>query len=274
MPAYLFFSKASGYEGITTWNEEIIFYLENGLYISTIDNTAWWIFIIYWQASQASCLKHLHIQIIFFCEAGNNGILIAASTVSSCCGYVSLQPSTVNTYKNSIPTLLFNRSWISYRSQKPQVWENKCKPDWHNRSNNVTIFTLTHRHINGGCQTCWIYKYLNTCIFFLSFGVYTNMEAVDKTATLPTGTFVEAVRTSCRALTEKSDKVKISKQGIDRFLSELDKKQYEELSYDSSVILPLKFSTMEEELNFISVINLLNFGSGYRLELHKYAGRG
>ncbi|CAO3677652.1 hypothetical protein G6F70_000224 [Rhizopus microsporus] len=100
------------------------------------------------------------------------------------------------------------------------------------------------------------------------------MEAVDKTATLPTGNFVEAVRTSCRALTEKSDKVKISKQGIDRFLSELDKKQYEELSYDSSVILPLKFSTMEEELNFISVINLLNFGSGYRLELHKYAGRG
>ncbi|ORE04228.1 hypothetical protein BCV72DRAFT_278042 [Rhizopus microsporus var. microsporus] len=100
------------------------------------------------------------------------------------------------------------------------------------------------------------------------------MEAVDKTATLPTGNFVEAVRTSCRALTEKSDKVKISKQGIDRFLSELDKKQYDELSYDSSVILPLKFSTMEEELNFISVINLLNFGSGYRLELHKYAGRG
>lgn len=90
---------------------------------------------------------------------------------------------------------------------------------------------------------------------------------------LPQGNFVEAVRTSCRGFVEKSA-VKISQKGIEDFLNKLDKLQYEELAYDTTIKMPLKFQSVEEELNFIAVIDLLNFGSGYRVPLHELAGRG
>jgi hypothetical protein len=96
----------------------------------------------------------------------------------------------------------------------------------------------------------------------------------DKSSSLPLGNFVEAVRSSCRSLVNKSTKVKVSKEGIDQFLNKLDKIQYQELAYDSTIRLPIKFDSMEEELNFVSLIDLLNFGSGYRLELHELADRG
>ncbi len=37
--------------------------------------------------------------------------------------------------------------------------------------------------------------------------------------------------------------------------------------------MPLKFDTLEQELNIIGLISLLNFGSGFRKELHKECGR-
>jgi hypothetical protein len=89
----------------------------------------------------------------------------------------------------------------------------------------------------------------------------------------PQGNFVEAVRTSCRSFVEKSA-VKISQKAIEEFLNKLDKLQYEELAYDTTIKMPLKFESVEEELNFITVIDLLNFGSGYRVPLHELADRG
>lgn len=37
--------------------------------------------------------------------------------------------------------------------------------------------------------------------------------------------------------------------------------------------MPLKFDTLEQELNIIGLFGLLNFGSGYRQELHEECGR-
>lgn len=59
-----------------------------------------------------------------------------------------------------------------------------------------------------------------------------------------------------------------------QFLTKLEKPTYEELAIDTPIRMPLKFSTLAEEVNFVAVIDLLNFGSGYRLPLHELAGRG
>jgi hypothetical protein len=94
-----------------------------------------------------------------------------------------------------------------------------------------------------------------------------------KNAPLPAGNVAEAVRTSCASFVSKSP-VKISQEGITKFLEKIDKLQYQELSDDVTIKMPLKFDTVAEELNFITVIDLLNFGSGYRIPLHELADRG
>ncbi|KAI9282669.1 hypothetical protein BY458DRAFT_496941 [Sporodiniella umbellata] len=99
------------------------------------------------------------------------------------------------------------------------------------------------------------------------------MEVVHKSNTLPQSDFVDAVRSSCRSFVESSQ-VKVSKEGIGRFLQALDPEQYKELAYDSTIHLPVKFTSVEEELNFVALIDLLNFGSGYRMELHQAVERG
>ncbi|KAI8330066.1 hypothetical protein BC941DRAFT_506432 [Chlamydoabsidia padenii] len=90
---------------------------------------------------------------------------------------------------------------------------------------------------------------------------------------LPTTDFIQAVRTSCRQSTETGP-IKVSEQGIKDFLNKLEKPVYEELANDTPIRMPLKFDTLADEVNFIAVIDLLNFGSGYRVPLHELAGRG
>jgi hypothetical protein len=36
-----------------------------------------------------------------------------------------------------------------------------------------------------------------------------------------------------------------------------------------TIAFPLRFSSIEEEINAICLIDVLNFGSGYRYELHR-----
>ncbi|KAI8967336.1 hypothetical protein BDF20DRAFT_900516 [Mycotypha africana] len=85
--------------------------------------------------------------------------------------------------------------------------------------------------------------------------------------------YPQAVRSSCQAFVDTSP-VTISDKCIDNFLTSLDKDQYEKLAYDSTMKMPLKFETIEDEINFVALIDLLNFGSGYRIPLHELAGRG
>jgi len=39
-------------------------------------------------------------------------------------------------------------------------------------------------------------------------------------------------------------------------------------------LIPLSFQSIEEEINFWSIVDLINFGSGYRHLLHKHCKRG
>ncbi|KAI8890244.1 hypothetical protein K501DRAFT_206870 [Backusella circina FSU 941] len=90
---------------------------------------------------------------------------------------------------------------------------------------------------------------------------------------IPNMNYIESVRQSCKTLYEKCP-VKISESGIQQFLQGLDKLQYDELSIDTPMKMPLKFDSVEEEVNFIATIDLLNFGSGYRRPLHEMIDRG
>ncbi|KAI7868908.1 hypothetical protein BDF14DRAFT_1874459 [Spinellus fusiger] len=90
---------------------------------------------------------------------------------------------------------------------------------------------------------------------------------------MPIPTLFEAIRTSCRQCIAKSH-VQVSEERARHFLESLDTATFEELSTDSPMRMPLKFSSMAEEINFIAFIDLLNFGSGYRLPLHAAIDRG
>ncbi|OBZ84512.1 hypothetical protein A0J61_07431 [Choanephora cucurbitarum] len=92
-------------------------------------------------------------------------------------------------------------------------------------------------------------------------------------SSLPEGNYVEAVRSSCTRFIEQSAIV-IAHDAIDRFLTQLDKQQYKELAYDSTMKMPLRFDTLQDEINFVTFIDLLNFGSGFRVPLHHLADRG
>lgn len=49
---------------------------------------------------------------------------------------------------------------------------------------------------------------------------------------------------------------------------------FQRVSKSHGLALPLKFSSILDELNFLSVLSLLNFASGYRVPLHVQTGRG
>ena len=49
---------------------------------------------------------------------------------------------------------------------------------------------------------------------------------------------------------------------------------FERVSQARGLKFPLKFSSYLDELNVLSVLSLLNFGSGYRAPLHAATGRG
>lgn len=119
----------------------------------------------------------------------------------------------------------------------------------------------------------------------------------------PSGqSFLDAVRSSCRACVDRTDglevsptlltplaplrllslnmlirpplKTQVSVDGVRSFLNDLNKVQFEELLHDTSIRMPLKFDTTEQEINFIAFVDLLNFGSGYRVPLHEAVDRG
>ena len=49
---------------------------------------------------------------------------------------------------------------------------------------------------------------------------------------------------------------------------------FQRVSKNHGLALPLKFSSTLDELNFLSLLSLLNFASGYRVPLHVQTGRG
>lgn len=90
----------------------------------------------------------------------------------------------------------------------------------------------------------------------------------------PPGQYIASVRASCRELRESSG-VKIPDERIKQLLSSAAfTSTFSRLSGSHGVAFPLNFPSPLAELNFLSILALLNFGSGYRVPLHRENGRG
>ncbi|KAF8588691.1 hypothetical protein K439DRAFT_1405938 [Ramaria rubella] len=90
----------------------------------------------------------------------------------------------------------------------------------------------------------------------------------------PTGSYIQAIRTSSKDLRESSGII-ISLEAIQRFLhSAAFSSTFKQLSHHHGLTLPLNFPSQLSELNLISVLALINLGSGYRIPLHAHGGRG
>ncbi|KAG6974513.1 hypothetical protein JG688_00003021 [Phytophthora aleatoria] len=81
------------------------------------------------------------------------------------------------------------------------------------------------------------------------------------------------VRPSCAKLVaHESSSVRINADKVRTFEEELDAKEFKQLAEPMN--FPLNFRSQQDELNFLTLYGLLNFGSGFRKDLHKYADRG
>ncbi|KZT19712.1 hypothetical protein NEOLEDRAFT_1151825 [Neolentinus lepideus HHB14362 ss-1] len=90
----------------------------------------------------------------------------------------------------------------------------------------------------------------------------------------PSGSFVKSVRESSRAARVAAN-IQIDTEAIKRLLlSPAFTTTFHRVSGNHGLVFPLKFSSPLAELNFLSVLSLLNFGSGYRAALHAQTGRG
>ncbi|GAB9465650.1 hypothetical protein Gpo141_00003049 [Globisporangium polare] len=80
------------------------------------------------------------------------------------------------------------------------------------------------------------------------------------------------VRNSCaQLLAHENAAVRVNDEKIALFLETLDWQKYETLA--EPMRFPLNFRSTQEEIAFLTLYGLLNFGSGYRKDLHKYCDR-
>lgn len=82
---------------------------------------------------------------------------------------------------------------------------------------------------------------------------------------------LQTVRTSCAAVAAKADHVTIHDSEIVRFLAEIDDERWAKVADVPDVPLRLEG---EQRVNFWSLMALIQFGSGFRRELHAASGRG
>ncbi|CAH0485262.1 unnamed protein product [Peronospora farinosa] len=81
------------------------------------------------------------------------------------------------------------------------------------------------------------------------------------------------VRPSCAAfLAHETSSVHVNAEKVRLFVKELDIQEFARLAEPMN--FPLNFHSQQDELNFLTLYGLLNFGSGYRKDLHKYVDRG
>ncbi|TRM69757.1 hypothetical protein BD626DRAFT_475180 [Schizophyllum amplum] len=88
------------------------------------------------------------------------------------------------------------------------------------------------------------------------------------------GAYLRAVRESARKIRE-TQHIQVNEDAIRALLlSPAFTTTFPRLSKNHGLALPLRFSSPLAELNFLAVISLLNFASGYRAALHVETGRG
>ncbi|KAF9484484.1 hypothetical protein BDN70DRAFT_825584 [Pholiota conissans] len=90
----------------------------------------------------------------------------------------------------------------------------------------------------------------------------------------PPGGYINAIRKSSEALRIASG-ISITPEHVKRLIySEAFVGSFKRVSKHHGLAMPLSFSSSLDELNFLSVLSLLNFASGYRVPLHAQTGRG
>ncbi|KAI8606245.1 hypothetical protein EDD21DRAFT_400560 [Dissophora ornata] len=72
----------------------------------------------------------------------------------------------------------------------------------------------------------------------------------------------------------ESSNIKIDKDAITRFLTDLTQESWSKQSIANGMSLPLKFNSLEQEVNSLALVDILNTGHGFRKELHAGSGRG
>ncbi|KAG6866612.1 hypothetical protein C0991_000722 [Blastosporella zonata] len=88
------------------------------------------------------------------------------------------------------------------------------------------------------------------------------------------GTYLKSIRESSRHLRQKAG-ISITPEAINRLLlSPAFTTTFKRVSRAHGLALPLNFSSPLDELNLLSILSLLNFASGYRVQLHSEVGRG
>lgn len=80
---------------------------------------------------------------------------------------------------------------------------------------------------------------------------------------------LDLVKNSCGLAPKLCKFVKIDQENLEKFAKEVDTNKIKR----SQSAIPLKFDKIQEEINFIVLNAILNFGSGYRHLLHKYTGK-
>uniref|UniRef100_A0A7S3DF13 Queuosine 5'-phosphate N-glycosylase/hydrolase n=1 Tax=Palpitomonas bilix TaxID=652834 RepID=A0A7S3DF13_9EUKA len=86
------------------------------------------------------------------------------------------------------------------------------------------------------------------------------------------GELAEKVRTSCEKLIETAKHVKVNEEKVKDFAANVVLKELENGA--RPIPLPLRFPSWEDEVNFWTCLNLINFGSGYRHLLKESHGKG
>ncbi|KAG0280418.1 hypothetical protein BGZ95_010233 [Linnemannia exigua] len=92
------------------------------------------------------------------------------------------------------------------------------------------------------------------------------------TFTCPTNLY-ESVYTTTKQCRERSD-IKIDQDAIVQFLNNLTQESWDKHSVANGMSFPLRFDSLEQEVNILSLIDILNTGHGFRKELHEDSDRG
>ncbi|KAF9913436.1 hypothetical protein BX616_010032 [Lobosporangium transversale] len=92
------------------------------------------------------------------------------------------------------------------------------------------------------------------------------------TFTCPSNLYASIFETTkkCR----ENSHIKINRDGINKFLTELTQESWSKHSVANGMSFPLKFESLEQEVNILSLIDILNTGHGFRKELHEDSDRG
>lgn len=82
---------------------------------------------------------------------------------------------------------------------------------------------------------------------------------------------LDRVRNSCRQVASSPSHVKINHDKLKEFAQEIAQKkdQIKDNFYNKNIVYPLSFESIDTEINFHCLMSMLQFGSGFRKELHQ-----